>query len=942
MSFKQLLKGTLGEQKMRAAADRPAVSAAPRAPASERAGQASASVLYLAGDARETRMLPGGFSYDHPHLALDLSLDINEARPRLAQPGRYQALVIGWSVPSSEAASLVRFVRALGSTIAIVAIGDHSLDALREAGADQCVQKSSTLIAQLPTAIEDALQQRAGRVAPSNAASQPTSIAPPEPVAEKVADIQPRKPVDPASSAKTLRVAYSGDIEPVKAALGGEPPALQMVSLTQALRDSDVRPQGSPVPFDVIVIDHGASGRQTATTLADVRARSLDVPVVLAFDPREERTSALQAFGAGGVDEFIAKTPDWPSRLAVKLETVCARHQQQRELASLRVKESRLRALVDRLPACVVRLSPEGVVLATNAVAMSLLGASQPNQLLRKPFDTLVGADARDGWTAFVGRVCGGEQRSFEFPLTALDGVSRTIEAVAVPSAAEAGGSASVLMVLRDVSDRKRLESALEEAIRRAPIVDAADAAPEPVAAVADTPVPMAPATATPPDARVLRDLETDLHQIADRARSTVDELGTLLREVATQHDAAFTRQVDAYARIKTEQLEHWRSYEAFVQTAAHGIIRVALDDTIQMVNQAFAAMLGYESPAAVLDGAPSIAQFTDARRWRLAVDQWRGGSTEPVENHWRRRDGAIGALRLHGRLVSNAAGDGESFEVVVEDVGAQRALESQLRRARRWEDAARVTSGIAADLSHLVSSIKDATERLLSEAPTDGAARAHADTLQQTLSRALALSRQLVAFGRKEARDPRAFDLNDAVRALEHVMRRVIDEYIELSLELGDAVGTVDGSQPALEEALVHLIVAAGGALPAGGELRISTAARDVEAIDATDGLEPGRYAVLSIAASGWGLDADIHDRLSAATPSTGAQLRLASARRNIAAMGGHVGVAGDPGSSLIFNVYVPRAGGAGAFESEDFASEVAVMPSSNNASPETGSVEM
>jgi signal transduction histidine kinase len=346
-----------------------------------------------------------------------------------------------------------------------------------------------------------------------------------------------------------------------------------------------------------------------------------------------------------------------------------------------------------------------------------------------------------------------------------------------------------------------------------------------------------------------------------------------------------------------------------------------------------------------MMAGAPSIAQFTDARRWGLAAEQWRAGSDAPVESHWRRRDGAIGAMRLYGRLVSDAAGDAEYLEIVVEDVGAQRALESQLRRARRWEDAARVTSGIAADLSHLVSSINDAAERLSCDAQSDGAVREQAEALHQSVSRALALSRQLVAFGRKEGRDPRAFDLNAAVRALEGVVRRLIDEHIELALELTESVGTVDGSQPALEEALVHLTVAASGALPAGGAIRISTAAHQIEPAHAADGLEPGRYAVLSIAATGWGLDADIQDRLSGDAPTAstaGAQSRLASARRGLAAMGGHVAVGGAPGSSLNFKVYVPRASGADALESEDFASEVSLLPSSIDEAQGTHRVEM
>jgi len=890
-------------------------------------------VLYV-GEPRETRLISGAFTYDHPQLAVDLSSDLHEASARLAEPGRYDALVIGWTVPESEAAAAISNLRAKASSIAIIAVGEHMLDVLREAGADQCVQKGNSFLSRLPIAIEEALRHR------SSGSSAPA----PKPAATTA-----------APSAKSIRVAYAGDVDPLKAALGQDPPSLQITPLAQALRDCDVRAPGTPVPFDVIVIDHSASGRQTASTLSDVRARSLEVPVVLVLDSREER-SAVQTFGSGGtgVDEFIAKTPEWQQRLSMKLETVCSRFQQQRELASLRVKESRLRALVDKLPACVVRLSPEGLVLATNGVALSMFGAAQPNQLLRKPLDTLVAEEHRSSWKEFVARVCVGEQRSCEVSITALDGVRRVLEAVAVPSPAETGANASALMVLRDVSDRKRLESALEDAIRRAAPLESPEppAQAEPVPAfeaalappaIASTPVVSDPA----PDARVLRDLETDLHHLADRARATFSELGTLLSDAAAQHDAVFTRQVEAYERVKTEQLEQWRSYESFVQSAANGVLRVSLERALQGVNAAFASMLGYESPDALTQTVSSIESLVDPARWQYAIDRWRHGSTTPVDSHWRRRDGSLAALRLHGRIVADTGGDGQHVEAIVEDVTALRGLEAQLRRARRWEDAARVTSGIAADLTHLVSSIQQAADRVLRDSPSDDGARDHAETLHQAVSKAVNLSKQLVAFGRKEARDPRTFDLNEAIRALESVLRRVIDEHIDLALNFSPALGTVETSQPALEEAVVQFTVAAASALPAGGRIDIATIEHDVEAMpaDGRDGPVPGRYARLSISASGWGLDADVQDRFAgvATTVVTGDVSRgLIAARRSIDRLGGHVSVDGRPGASLTFHLYIPCVHGTNEFESEEFAGEVDVMEPSIDAASVVKRVEM
>jgi signal transduction histidine kinase len=278
---------------------------------------------------------------------------------------------------------------------------------------------------------------------------------------------------------------------------------------------------------------------------------------------------------------------------------------------------------------------------------------------------------------------------------------------------------------------------------------------------------------------------------------------------------------------------------------------------------------------------------------------------------------------------MANPNGEGEYLEVVAEDLGAQRSLETQLRRARKWEDAARVTSGIAADLTHLVDAIKEAADRLANESAHDETARHHADAIGQAVARASALSRQLVAFGRKEARDPKTFDLNETVRGLERVVRRLIDEHIDIALALAPDAGAVEVSEPALEEAVVHLGVAAASALPAGGRIELATRACDVEATDdnGPDGLKAGHYGLISITASGWGLDAEIQrDDVTKG---------VASARRSIGRVGGSVSAIAVAGTSLTFRIYVPAVQGTGEFESEEYTADVDATSSSIEATP-------
>jgi len=613
----------------------------------------------------------------------------------------------------------------------------------------------------------------------------------------------------------------------------------------------------------------------------------------------------------------------------MRLSTARTRYQQTRELASLRVKEARLRSLVDKLPACVVRLSPEGAVLASNAVALSLLGATNPAQLLRKQFDVMVNVEDREAWSDFVLRVCAGETRSAEVTITTLDGASRVIAATAVPAPSEFGRTPSMFTVLRDVSDRKKLEAAVQHATElvaaaeRVAFSEVPAEAPEeeeialpvaPVVLESPVPAPVAPdAHEDQPsaaiDIRPLRELEADLHRISGSARATFEELGTLLRGAEAQHDAALARQADEYSKLKAIELEHWRFYEAFVQSSTHGVFRATLTGKILDVNPSLASALGYESPADVIAIGEYIGVLTEESTWTQAVELWRQGSPgAAVDTQWRHRNRAALTLRLRGRVIESPHGDGECLDVIAENITAQRTLEVQLRRARRWEDVARITSGIAADLTHLVSSVSDSND---------------VSDMQRAAAKALALSRQLVAFGRREGRDPAALDLNGLVSGLENVLRRLIDEHIELTLTLAPQLERVEAAQPSVEEALVNLTVAAADALPAGGRIDVETASVEIdrESAERHEGIEPGVYSVLTVTATGWGMDAEIRERLQRGRLTQEPTVdevgrRFSSAARAVGQTGGGLGIDGVAGESLTFRVYLPRVQRADALE--------------------------
>ena len=881
MSFKQLLKkGTLGDLRERVSPDRDpsAGGSTPAGDQSPAASVRSTRVLYVTGDARESRIVSGAFSHSHPHLDFDFSVELAGVRAHLSSTRQHDVLIVGWSVPGEEAFSLIAYAREHGSGMPIVAAAEQSLELYRQAGADECVRKGGSFLSRLPIAIEDAIKKRP---APAPAAA----AAPAAPVAPAARTFSP--------GVVALRVGYAGDLEQLRTAVEGLEPPLECVSLADALKDSDLQPGTTPV--DIVLIEHGD---KASVAIADVRARNLEVALVMLVEPTNERT-AFETFGAS-LDDYVAKTSDWPVRLQLRLTAARTRYQQTRELASLRVKEGRLRSLVEKLPACIVRMSADGVVLATNDRAVTLLGASSAAQVLRKQFDLLVPADAREAWTDFVVRVCAGETRSTEVSITTLDGIDRTVEAAAVPSPAEFGRSPSLLMVLRDVTERKRLEAVVEQvtelAVEPPPDFETdTDLEFLPEAPISQVVVSVSAPVATQ-ERRPLRDLEADLHRISGTARATFQELGSLLRDAESQHDVALNRQAEEYAKLKAIEIEHWQFYEAFVQAASHGIFRVTPEGRLLNLNPAMAAVLGYDSPAAVLAASASLAVMMDATLWDQAVSRWRGQGTEPLDSRWLDRDRQPLTLRLYGRLIESPHGDGECVEVVAENITAQRSLETQLRRARRWEDVARVTSGIAADLTHVVSAVSESQDL---------------ESMQRAASKAVALSRQLVAFGRREARDLTALDLNAVVGRMEDVLRRLIDEHIELTLTTKPSLPPVLAAQPPIEEALVNLTVAGVDVLPAGGRIQIELASVAVDGDNAAqhEGIAPGSYGVISLTATGWGIDDRTRERLLAGQARAEDVSRgYSSAVRAVGQAGGGLRLDSVSGDSLTFRVYVPH----------------------------------
>src|SRR5207249_11124676 len=151
------------------------------------------------------------------------------------------------------------------------------------------------------------------------------------------------------------------------------------------------------------------------------------------------------------------------------------------------------------------------------------------------------------------------------------------------------------------------------------------------------------------------------------------------------------------------------------------------------------------------------------------------------VDVRWKRRDGRVSQVRLSGRGIFNEKGEVESFEMIAEDVTERRALEEQFRQSQKMEAVGRLAGGVAHDFNNLLTVIKGYSELMLDQIQPGDPMRSGVEEVKKAADRAAGLTRQLLAFSRKQVLAPRVLDLNFVVSNMMQLVRRLIGEDIEL-----------------------------------------------------------------------------------------------------------------------------------------------------------------
>jgi two-component system cell cycle sensor histidine kinase/response regulator CckA len=378
-----------------------------------------------------------------------------------------------------------------------------------------------------------------------------------------------------------------------------------------------------------------------------------------------------------------------------------------------------------------------------------------------------------------------------------------------------------------------------------------------------------------------------------------------------------------------TERRRAWeelrRSEEQFSKIFHAGMLAMsltALDGRIVDCNERYAAMFGYERSAMLGRTVYELGLWADpADREPLVERVLAEGRIRDVAVRFRRRSGEVFDAELSVESIEFPEG---AFLIgVMNDVTERRraeaeraALEEQLRQAQKMEAVGRLAGGVAHDFNNLLAVIGGRAELLLQRLSADDPRRRHVEIIGGAVRRGAGLARQLLVFGRRQLLRPRVLDLNQVVRDVQPLLRRLVGEDVEFAVVLQAAPGRVLADPVQLEQILLNLAANARDAMPHGGRLAIETrlVRLDRAFADRHPGSAAGEYVSLAVTDTGVGMSDEVRARafepfFTTKEPGRGTGLGLATVYGVVKQMGGHVTLESAVGRGTAVTVYLPLA---------------------------------
>jgi len=397
-----------------------------------------------------------------------------------------------------------------------------------------------------------------------------------------------------------------------------------------------------------------------------------------------------------------------------------------------------------------------------------------------------------------------------------------------------------------------------------------------------------------------------DVLHARENARAIRDNSGKILYYEGTVEDITESKRAEA---------EHIRLVTAIEQSAEAVVITNTKGD-IEYVNPAFTRITGYsreevlgQNPRILKSGKHDPAFYQQLWATILNGEIWHG---ELIN---RRKDGSLYTEQMNIAPVRGARGEVTHFIGTKQDVTARKRLEQQLIQAQKVEAVGRLAGGVAHDFNNLLTIINGHAALLTEQTSPEDPRRDHLKEILMAGERAASLTRQLLAFSRRQLLEPRVLGLNSVLADIEKMLRRLIGEDVELVATLKPDLGHVKVDPGQIEQVVMNLAVNARDAMPEGGKLFIETSNVEIDENYARSHspMLPGKYVMVAVSDTGCGMDLETQAHIfepffTTKEKGRGTGLGLATVYGIVKQSGGFIWVYSEPGRGSTFKIYLPR----------------------------------
>ncbi|MEO7217615.1 MAG: PAS domain S-box protein [Gemmatimonadaceae bacterium] len=374
-----------------------------------------------------------------------------------------------------------------------------------------------------------------------------------------------------------------------------------------------------------------------------------------------------------------------------------------------------------------------------------------------------------------------------------------------------------------------------------------------------------------------------------------------VLRDITEMHDAA----------LQLQSSEN--RYRSLFQNHPNAVFLLDVDGVFRSANPACSALCGYENDEMLGTAFDPLVVSEHQPTARAELGRALQGSATTYELTILHKSGRRIELSVTNIPVID---DGAVVGVfgIARDLTGQRELEAQFRQAQKMEAVGQLAAGVAHDFNNILTVIHGCSEFLTASLADDDVRREDVDMIRAAATRAALLTRQLLAFSRKQVLQPAIVDLNGCIQELETMLARALGEDVTLELSLANDLAFISADVGQLQQVIVNMAVNARDAMPGGGTLSIATSNTVVDDafVRLRPDASPGPHVRLSISDTGTGMDDATLARIfepffTTKEAGKGTGLGLATAYGIIRQSSGHITVTSAPDSGTTFDIYLP-----------------------------------